>query len=182
MKGGADEHKVRGPINYDSSDMIWLFTDASPTGTGQRIGKGPTRDTARPASCYSRKLMPSQRNYPTYQQETLAILEAMESFIDLLLHRHITVGTDHESLTKLITQKNVSGRQKSWLRHISKYNFEIEYQPGVKDILADDRSRNPWNWGRTWWYNPWRPYCWDRHSLYRKIFKDPHTLHLLPQV
>ena len=88
VKRAAEDCKVLRPIDYDNSDMIWLFTDASPTGTGAWIGQGPTRDAARPASFHSRKLRPAQSNYPTHKQETLAIVEAMESFAHLLLHRH----------------------------------------------------------------------------------------------
>ena len=80
VKRAAEDHKVLRPIDYDNSDMIWLLTDASSTGTGAWIGQGPTRDAARPASFHSRKLTPAQSNYPTHQQETLAIVEAMESF------------------------------------------------------------------------------------------------------
>ena len=40
-----------------------------------------------------------------------------------------------------MTQKNLSGRQQRWLTHISKYDFEIEYQPGAKNFLADYLSR-----------------------------------------
>jgi len=89
--------------------MIWLFTDASPTGTGAWIGQGPTRDAVRPAAFHSRKLTPSQSNYLTHQQETLAIIEAMEAFAPHLLHRQFTVVTDHESLTELMRQKNLNG-------------------------------------------------------------------------
>jgi len=121
--------------------MIWLFTDASPTGTGAWIGQGPTRDAARPPAFSSRKLTPSQSNYHTQQQETLAIIEAMEAFAPHLLHRQFTVVTDHESLTKLLTQKNLNGRQPRWLTHMSGFEFKIEYQPGAKNFLADYLSR-----------------------------------------
>ena len=141
VKRATEDHKVLRPIDYDNSDMIWLFTEASPTGMGAWIGQGPTSDTGRPASFHSRKLTCTQSIYPTHQQETLAIIEAMESFAHLLLHRHFTVVTDHESLTKLMTQKNLSRRQQRWLTHISKYDFEIEYQPRAKSFLADYLSR-----------------------------------------
>jgi len=121
--------------------MIWLFTDASPTGMGAWIGQERTRDAARPAAFHSRELMPSQSNYPTYQQETLAIIEAMEAFASHLLHRQFTVVTDHKSLTKLITQKNPNGQQQRWLTHISRFDFKIEYQSGAKNFLADYVSR-----------------------------------------
>jgi len=141
VKREADKHKVLRPIDYNKSDMIWLFTDASPTGTGAWIGQRPTRDAARPAAFHSRKLMRSQSNYPIHQQETLAIIEAMEAFAPHLLHRQFTVVTDHESLTKLMTQKNLNGRQQRWLTHISPFDFKIEYQPGAMNFLAEYLSR-----------------------------------------
>jgi len=121
--------------------MIWLFSDATPTGTGGWIGQGPTRDAARPAAFHNRKLTPSQSNYPTHPQETLTIIEAMEACAPHLLHRHITVVTNHESLTKLMTQKNLNGQQQRWLTHISRFDFKIEYQPGGMNFLAHYLSR-----------------------------------------
>ena len=141
VKRAAKDHKILGPIDYNNSDMIWLFTDASPTGTGAWIGPGPTRDAARPASFHCRKLTPAQSNYPTHQQETLVMVETMESFSHLVLHRHLTVVTDHESLTKLITEKNLNRRQQRWLSHISKYDYEIKYQLGAKNFPAGYLSR-----------------------------------------
>ena len=141
VKRAAEEHRVLMPIDYNNPDMVWLFTDASPTGTGAWIGQGPTRDAVRPAAFHSRKLTPAQNNYPTHQQEALAIVEAMDSFAHLLLHRHFTVVTDHESLTKLMAQKNLSQRQQRWLTYLSRYDFKIEYQPGARNYLADYLSR-----------------------------------------
>jgi len=68
-------------------------------------------------------------------------MEAMEGFAPHLLHRQFTVVTDHESLTKLMTQKNLNGRQQRWLTHINHFDFKIEYQPGAKNFLADYLSR-----------------------------------------
>jgi len=65
----------------------------------------------------------------------------MEAFAPHLLHRQFTVVTDHESLTKLMTQKNLNGRQQRWLTHISHFDFKIEYQQGAKSFLADYLSR-----------------------------------------
>jgi len=65
----------------------------------------------------------------------------MEAFAPNLLHRQLTVVTDHESLTKLLIEKNLNGRQQRWLTHISHFDFKIEYQPGAKNFLADSLSR-----------------------------------------
>ena len=59
----------------------------------------------------------------------LAIIEAMEAFAYHLLQRQFIVVTHHKSLTKLMTQTNLNGRQQRWLKHISRFDFKIEYQP-----------------------------------------------------
>ena len=38
LKRAEQDHKVLRQIDYDNSDMIWLFTEASPTGMGAWIG------------------------------------------------------------------------------------------------------------------------------------------------
>jgi len=65
----------------------------------------------------------------------------MEEFAPHLPYKQFTVVTDHESLTKLMTQKNLNGRQQRWLTHISHFDFKIEYQSGAKNFLADYLSR-----------------------------------------
>jgi len=77
VKRAAEKHQVLRPIDYTIPDMVWLFTDASPTRTGGWVGQGPTRDAARPAAFHSRKLTPSQNAYPTHHQEALTIVEAI---------------------------------------------------------------------------------------------------------
>jgi len=121
--------------------MVWLFTDASPTGTGAWVGQGRTRDAARPAAFYSRKLTGSQNANPTHHQAALAMVEAIASFEYLLRNRRFTVVTDHESLTKMMTQKGLSGRQQRWLTFLNQFDFGIEYQPGTENLLADYLSR-----------------------------------------
>jgi len=137
----ADKHQVLRLMDYNTPDMIWLFTDASHTGTGTWLSQGPTRDAARPAVFHRRMLTPAQRNYPTYQQQTLAIIEAMEPFTPNWLQRQFTLVTDHESLTKPMTQKHLNARHQRWLMHIRGFEFTIEYQPGAINFLADYLSR-----------------------------------------
>jgi len=65
----------------------------------------------------------------------------MEAFALHLLHRQFTVVTNHESLTKLMTQKNLNGRQQRCLTQICRLDFRTEDEPGVKNFLADYQSR-----------------------------------------
>jgi len=137
VKCAAEKHQFLRPIDYTIPDMVWLFTDASPTGTGTWVGQGPTRDPARPAVCHSRKLTPSQNTYPTHHQEALAIVEVIASFEYLLRNRCFTVVTDHKGLNKMMTQKGLSGRQQRWQTFLSQFDFGIEYQPGTEHFLVD---------------------------------------------
>jgi len=141
VKGAAEKHQGLKPIDYTISDMLWLFTVASPTGSGAWAGQRPTRDATRPAAFHSRKLTPSQNAYPTYHQEALTIIADIPSFVYLLRDRCFTVVTDHESLTKWMTQKCLSERQQRWLTFLSQFDFEIEYQPTTENFLADYPSR-----------------------------------------
>jgi len=141
VKRAAAKHQVLRLIDYIIPNMVWLFTHASPTGTCAWVGQGPSRDAARPAAFHSRKLTPSQKAYSTHHQEALAIVEAIASFEYLLRNRHFRVVTDHESLTKIMTQKTLSGRQQRWLTFLSQFDFRIEYQPGTENFLADYLSR-----------------------------------------
>jgi len=90
------------------------------------MGQEPIRDGPRPAAFYSRKLTLRQTNYPIHQQETLAIVEAVKAFAPYLLHSLFTEAIEHESLTKLMAQKNLNRRQQRWPTHISHFDFKIE--------------------------------------------------------
>ena len=68
---------VLKPIDPSLEEPIWVICDASITGVGAMYGQGPTWETCRPAGFMSRKLTSAQRNYRVYEQETLAILEAL---------------------------------------------------------------------------------------------------------
>src|SRR5258706_6982072 len=61
--------RVIKPINYDSTDPVYLITDASDIGVGAWLGQGPDLESLRPARFYSRKLNPSQLNYTTKNKE-----------------------------------------------------------------------------------------------------------------
>jgi len=117
--------------------MVWLVTDRSLTGTGAWVGQGPTSDAASPAAFHRRRLRPLQNTYPTHHLESLRMVEAIASFEYLVRNRYFTVVTDHQSLTEMMTQKGLSGRQQRCLTFISQFNFGIQYQTGTKNFFAD---------------------------------------------
>jgi transposase InsO family protein len=142
VKLAADDKRILTPLDYSNlADPIWLFTDASLTGTGAWVGQGPTPESAKPASFHSKKLTPTQTNYPTHQQEALAIVEAVKAFDHLLAGTKFTIVTDHQSLRYMMTQKSLGERQQRWANFLNRYEFEIQYRRGKTNYLADALSR-----------------------------------------
>ena len=110
---------VLRPIDPRLDDPIWVICDASASGLGAMYGQGPTWQTCRPAGFMSKKFTATQRNYRVFEQETLAILEALLKWEDKLQGYHINVVTDHKSLEFFNNQAHLSGRQARWMECLS---------------------------------------------------------------
>src|SRR3989337_2423914 len=141
IKQLATDAKVLRPINYKSGEPIFLFADASIVGTGSWVGQGPTPYEARPAMFHSRKFTNSQTNYTTTEQETLAIIEALRAFYHVLQGTFFTIVTDHEALQSMKTKTQLSRRQHRWLAYLNIFDYNIKYEPGSTNYLADALSR-----------------------------------------
>jgi hypothetical protein len=115
-----------------------IITDASIIGTG-----GILLQEGRPIAFRSAKLTPAERNYTTGEQELLAVYQALQEWrcyvegcVDL------TLITDHNPLTFLQTQVQLSRRQARWMEFMSRFNYKWQYKPGRTNV-ADPLSRNP---------------------------------------
>ena len=89
----------------------------------------------------SKKLTNAQHNYRTFEQETLAILEALLKWEDKLLRFPSKIVTDHEALMYLSTQQKLSSRQIRWTDYLSCFNAEIVYVKGIDNKVTDCLSR-----------------------------------------
>jgi hypothetical protein len=49
--------------------------------------------------------------------------------------------TDHKSLKYIFAQSNLNLRQKRWLELIKDYDLEINYHPGMANVVADALSQ-----------------------------------------
>ena len=89
----------------------------------------------------SRKFTNAQRHYRVFEQETIAILEALLKWEDKLMGYRIHVVTDHQALEFFQTQRRLSSRQTRWMEYLSRFNFDIRYVKGVLNKAADALSR-----------------------------------------
>lgn len=95
-----------------------------------------------PIGFHSKKLSPAERNYPIHDKEMLAIIKCLEQWsAELRGCEKFKILTDHRNLEFFMTRKSLSERQARWAEYLSRFNFEIIYQPGKDAIVPDALSR-----------------------------------------
>jgi hypothetical protein len=68
-------------------------------------------------------------------------VDALKAFETRLLGIPFTIVTDHQALQYMISNEIKSSRQMRWMDYIQRFNFEIRYEPGGTNLLADALSR-----------------------------------------
>jgi len=115
-----------------------VICDASLVGIGAVL-----LQNGKPIAFESRKLTPAERNYTTGEQELTAVVHAMRTWRCYLEGSECVVITDHNPLTYLKSQHNLSRRQARWLEYLEQtFDYRWEYRPGRNNV-ADPLSRNP---------------------------------------
>ncbi|SGY11742.1 BQ5605_C011g06257 [Microbotryum silenes-dioicae] len=130
------------PIDHtDSADPLWVMTDASNVGIGTVLLQGQDWRKAHPVAYWSCQYISAEVNYPTHEQELLAVVDALRQWRVNLMGVHFHVLSDHELLKYLKTQENLSKRQARWVKRLADYDFDITYIPGGENTVADAMSR-----------------------------------------
>ena len=130
------------PINYESTDPIFLITDASVKGIGAWIGQGPSIQDIQLAAFYSRKFKPAELNYCVTEKETLAIINGLPHFQPQLNGTEFVILTDHAACLAFPKTTDVTDRNARWLTFLSGFDYTIHHLEGKKNDLADTLSRN----------------------------------------
>eukprot|EP00961_Rhodomonas_salina_P081304 1093285-Rhodomonas_salina.1 len=106
--------------------------------------QGERDDDLRPVAFYSRKFSSAERNYTTREQELLAIKECLSTWRHYTYRTKTAVRTDHNSLSWIFTQNNLTGRLARWLEFLADFQIEdIKHVKGINNVVADALSRRP---------------------------------------
>lgn len=122
-----------------SKDFI-VTTDASDGAIGAMLSQ-IFDDGERPIYFFSRVLTDAEKNYPTHEKELLAITCAIEEFENYLVGKRFTVKTDSQCLVYLFKHPHKNKRLLRQAVSILDANFNIMYQPGKLNVVADALSR-----------------------------------------
>jgi cleavage and polyadenylation specificity factor subunit 1 len=95
-----------------------------------------------PLAFFSKKLNSAQQKYNAYDQELLAVYEAVKNFRHILEARHFAVFTDHKPITFAFQQKRgkCSPRQFNHLDYIAQFTTDVRHIPGQDNVVADNLS------------------------------------------
>jgi len=138
MKKLVLSRKVRKPMPLISSpDKVFVYADASLVGCGGMIAAGESLETAKPVLYHSRVFNPAQSNYPTHEQELLAVVDILKTCYHLIAGREFTLLTDSQAMTSILSQKHLSPRQSQWMLFLRQFPMKIEHIPGETNIIAD---------------------------------------------
>lgn len=134
-----------GTIDHDNmgDNKIFVTCDASDWRTGAVLSVGTSPASARPVAFDSMQLKDAQLNYPVHEKELLSIVRALKKWRMELLGTPFTVYTDHRTLERFMTQRELSRRQARWQEFFAQYDFVIQYIPGEDNTVADALSRLP---------------------------------------
>ena len=96
-----------------------------------------------PVCYYSRKFSPAELNYPIYDKELLAVVEAFKQWRVYLegAATPVKVYTDHKNLEYFNTVRTTSWRHARWAATLAAYTYTIVYCKGAANGKSDALSR-----------------------------------------
>ena len=89
----------------------------------------------------SRQLKPHEKNYPTHDLESTAIVFALKIWRHYLYGEKCFIYTNHKSLKYFPSQRELNLRQRRWIELIKDNDCVIDYHPGKANVVADTLSR-----------------------------------------
>ena len=128
----------------DFEQPFILSTDASLDGLGAVLSQVPKGETkARPIAFASKTLSVSQRKYPAYRLEFLALKWSVcEKFSHWLKGHSFTIWTYNNPLTYLLTKPKLDACELRWVSKLASYSFDPKHLPGKRNVVADALSRD----------------------------------------
>ena len=128
----------------DLSKPFILSTDASNRSVSYILHQKDETGRLHPIFYGARALHGAEINYPTVEQEAIAILSGLKAYAPYLSNQPFTIQTDNISLTYIHSLKNAHGRLLRWSLMMQPFTFSIEHVKGKLNIAADVLSRVPY--------------------------------------
>lgn len=113
---------------FDPSLRSVISTDASDYGLGAIFAQIQPDGTEKPVAFASRTLTETERKYSTVEKEALACVWAAEKWRTYLWGRRLTLRTDHQALTTLLSTKGIGRagmRVARWSARLLCFDYDV---------------------------------------------------------
>ena len=115
-----------------------LETDASKDGLGEVLSQKQADGWSYPIAYGKRALTPHEKNYNSAKLEFIALKWAvMEHFKECLPYQSFVVWTDNNLPMYIMLTPNLDAMGHWWVGALAQFNFELEYQKGHDNTVAD---------------------------------------------
>ena len=131
---------MNSPFANYTKDFL-LETDASKEGLGAVLSQKQEDGWVHPVAYGSWALTMHEKNYHSTKLEFLVLKWAItEHFKEYLLYQPFLVKTDNNPLRYIMITPNLDTTDHQWVGALAKFNFQLEYQKGQDNAVADTLS------------------------------------------
>ena len=131
-------------IHYDFLKRNRVKNDVFNFAVAGDFNQQNENDNWRSMTFWSRKMIFAEQNYEIYDQELLTIVVAFKQWRYYLKSNFysIKVLSDHNSLKRLMTKKELNSRQARWTQVLATYDFEIFHRSSNRNSADDPLRRS----------------------------------------
>ena len=126
----------------DYTKDFLLETDALKEGLGAVLSQKQEDGWFHPVAYGFWAFTTHEKNYHSMKLEFLALKWAItEHFKEYLLYQPFLVKTENNPLTYIMSTPNLDATRHYWVSTLAKYDFQLEYQKGQDNAVADALSQ-----------------------------------------
>ncbi len=129
--------------HFDQNRKTILETDSFNYVNDDILSQYDDEETLHSMIYYSKNLSLAECNYEIYDKKLLAIIYVFKHWWSELKLTELLIKmfTDHQALTSLMKDKELSRRQMRWVQKLVDFNFKIMYCSGKQNIKVDALTR-----------------------------------------
>ncbi len=125
--------------HFDQTREIILKTDSFNYVNDEVLFQYDDEEILHSIAFYSKNMFSAECNYEIYDKELLIIIQAFEHWRSelKLINISIKMFIDHQALTSLMKDKELSRQQMRWVQKLVDFNFKIMYWSDKQNIKID---------------------------------------------
>ncbi len=129
--------------HFDQTRKTILKTDSFNYVNDEVLSQYDDEEVLHSIAFYSKNMSSAECNYKIYDKKLLIIIQAFEHWwLELkLINISIKMFIDHQALTSLMKDKELSRRQMRWIQKLADFNFKIMYRSDKQNIKINALTR-----------------------------------------